>query len=369
MCTRVHIEIDAKMSGGRTISAKGSCRAGTKGKSAEECMTKRARRRAWLAALWGAAFGLGFGCHDDGGSSSQVLTGRIDTTGVVAIRAVSGTDVVTAAQVGSDGSFRIALPVGARYRLEVLTASGVRQVLAHQDGTWKGLELKVCVPSDPFDLGTVGDSGTMCDPSDPNCQPGCGDPPPPPCSDPMDPDCKCSDPMDPNCQPPPPPTCGGPNEPPCPDEPCADPMDPNCKPPPCMDPMDPNCQPPSCGGPNEPPCPDDPCMDPTDPNCKPPEPCTDPMDPNCMGCWPGDPSCGGTTDPVCEDPMDPQTCKDPCVIDPMQCGCAPTEPNCWPPPEPPMCMGENDDTMCDPGDTVTPSNVPGDFGCMGLLDK
>lgn len=312
-------------------------------------MTKRARarRRAWLAAILGAAFS--FGCND-AGSSSQVLTGRIDTTGVVAIRAVSGDDVVTAAQIESDGRFRIALPAGAKYRLEVLTSTGVKQVLKHDDGVWRGLELKVCVPTAPFDLGTVGDSGGTCDPSDPNCQASCDDPPPP-----------CMDPMDPNCKPPepPPPPCGGPNEPPCPQ--CMDPMDPNCKPDPCSDPMDPNCQPPpSCGGTNEPPCPD-PCMDPSNPNCEPP-PCTDPMDPNCMGCWPGDPNCGG--DPYCEDPMDPETCKDPCVTDPMQCGC--TEPNCWPPPEPPGCPpGE----MCDPGDTVTPTNVPGDFGCMGVLDS
>ena len=318
-------------------------------------MTKRARarRRAWLAAIFGAAFS--FGCNDTD-SSSQVLTGRIDTTGVVAIRAVSGDDVVTAAQIESDGSFRIALPAGAKYRLEVLTAGGVKQVLKHDGGTWKGLELKVCVPKDPFDLGKVGDSGTMCDPTDPSCKTPCGDDPPPPCMDPTDPGCKPTEP--------PPPPCGGPNEPPCPQ--CMDPMDPNCKPPPCTDPMDPSCQPPSCGGANEPPCPGDPCMDPSDPNCKPPPPpCNDPMDPNCMGCWPGDPNCGGTVDPDCKDPMDPETCKDPCVIDPMQCGC--TEPNCWPPPQPPKCNAG--DTMCDPGDTVTPTNVPGDFGCAGMLGK
>src|SRR5215207_2010382 len=108
-------------------------------------MTKRARarRRAWLAAILGAAFG--FGCSDSV-PTSQVLTGRIDTTGVVAIRAVSGDDVVTAAQIESDGSFRIALPAGAKYRLEVLTTTGVKQVLQHDDGTWKGFAVKVCVP-------------------------------------------------------------------------------------------------------------------------------------------------------------------------------------------------------------------------------
>jgi hypothetical protein len=350
-------------------------------------MTKRARRRAWLAALWTAAFGFGCGSGDPAGE--QVLTGRVDTTsGVVAIRAVVGTQVVTAAQVASDGTFRIALPSGARYRLEVLTTGGVKPVLEHVDDSWKGLEFQVCTPTDPFDVGTIAEhSGGMCDPMDPNCKDPCDDEPPPPCSDPMDPGCDCTadgscppppcmDPMDPNCQPP---KCGGPNEPPCPDpDPCTDPMSPNCPPPPtcggpneppCPDPcttnpMDPSCPPPpSCGGPNEPPCPDpEPCMDPSDPwcackldgTCPPPDPCMDPMDPNCGQ--------------QCTDPMDPTTCQDPCVTDPMQCGCPPGDPNCWPPPEPPTCM---EGGTCDPGDDpMAPANAPGDFGCKWeVLDK
>jgi hypothetical protein len=265
-----------------------------------------------------------------------VLTGRIDTTGVVAIRAVSGDDVVTAAQVSSDGSFRIALPSGAKYRLEVLTSSGVKQMIKHHSGGWSMLEMTVCAPQAPFDLGGIGDSNTMCDPmTDPSCTPGCGDPPPPPPP--------CMDPMDPNCQP------------------CTNPMDPSCQPP-CMDPMDPNCKPPppSCGGMNEPPCPPPPsCGGPNEPPC----PCMDPDDPMCKPCMPGDPNCDGTTDPNCMDPSDPETCKDPCVIDPMQCGCTMMEPNCWPPPEPPMCQpGE----MCDPNDGMTPANVPSDFGCSRM---
>ena len=318
-------------------------------------MTKRARRRAWLTALWGAAFGLGFGvgCSNEGGESSQVLTGRIDSThtsGAVAIRAVAGDDVVAASQIASDGRFRISLPAGAKYRLEVLTTTGVKPML-HVDGGWKSMEVKVCIPSVPFDMGDVGNANEMCDPStDPNCKPGCGD------DDPGMPPSGCTDPMDPNCPPP--------------DPTCTNPMDPNCKPPPppsCTDPMDPSCQ--SCGGMNEPSCPPDPCTaNPMDPNCKPP-PCNDPTDPNCMGCPPGDPNCGGT---MCEDPSDPNTCKDPCLLDPMSCGCNAGEPNCWPPPEPPPCMdgptGPNmgGTTTCDPGGGMSPSNVPGNFGCTSF---
>jgi hypothetical protein len=335
-------------------------------------MMKRARRQAWLNALWGAAFGLGFGFGcSDGGASSQILTGRIDTThtsGVVAIRAVTGDAVISATEISSDGRFRIALPAGSKYRLEVLTTTGVKPML-HVDGGWKSMEVKVCVPTAPFDMGNVGKASEMCDPStDPNCDPGM--PPPTGCTDPMDPNCPPPDPM------------------------CTNPMDPDCKPPPpppCMDPMDPSCQPPSCGGMNEPPCPPDPCTNPMDPDCKPPPPppCMDPMDPNCA-----DPG-GGT---MCEDPMDPETCKDPCVIDPMSCGCDAGEMNCWPPPGPTPCTGDPMDPpnpmdpkdpttpptppnpmdpgtggmggggggpTCDPDDGMSPSNVPGSFGCKG----
>ncbi len=46
----------------------------------------------------------------------------------IAVRAIDGQDVVTAAQVRSDGSFTLALPSGNRYRIEVLTAAGVKHL-------------------------------------------------------------------------------------------------------------------------------------------------------------------------------------------------------------------------------------------------
>jgi hypothetical protein len=308
-----------------------------------------------------------------GEPSTQVLTGRVDThKGAVAIRAISDGVVITAAQVRTDGSFTLVLPAGARYRLEVLTRAGVKNVVARTGSSFHDLTFKVCAPTDPYDVGGIGDP-TMCDPAtDPNCKPGCEDPmdpncqpPPPPCMDPTDPTCGCD--ANGNC---PPPKCepGDPNCTPC--DPMTDPM---CPPPPCTDPMDPTCCDANgtCGGgctdPNDPNCMPPPCTDPMDPNCKPP--CMDPMDPTCNGCDangncpppvcmdPNDPGCA----PPCTDPMDPTSCKDPCVTDPATCGCMMDDPNCWPQPEP--C--DPGTGMCDPNGTMEPDNVPGDFGCMG----
>ena len=305
------------------------------------------RTRSWLLAVCAVA---GVGCTE--GSSTQVVTGRVTTSGALAVRAVTADSTVTAAQIRSDGSFTLALPAGKRYRLEVLTTSGVRHVLSHTATGLGALSFQVCEPVDPWDIGGVGDgnmgpgtgggggNGDPCDPTDPNCKPL-------PCMDPMDPACGC----DPSgvCPPPPPP-------------PCMDPSDPNCKPPEPCQPGDP-----SCGTV---------CTDPTDPNCMPPPPiCADPTDPYCKcdaagtcpppTCAPGDTMCPPEPPPPCADPTDPQSCKDPCMADPATCGCAIEDPNCWPPPQPPDCDPAG--TMCDPGmGGMTPDHPPGDFGCKEL---
>ena len=279
-------------------------------------------RKVWLMAFCAVA---GIGCSDGGGS--QVLTGRITTSGALAVRAVTADSTVTAAQVRSDGSFSLALPAGKRYRLEVLTTSGVRHMYSQKTSGLTALSFKVCEPVDPWDIGTVG-NGT-----DPSSGGGGGDTP--------------CDPADPNCTPP---------------DMCTDPADPSCGPPKCMDPTDPNCMPP-------PPC------DPTDPNClPPPPPCADPSDPYCKcdasgncpppSCDPGDPMCPPPPPPPCADPTDPGTCQDPCMADPASCGCAMEDPNCWPPPKPPECDAAG---MCDPGTGgMTPTYPPGDFGCQEI---
>jgi hypothetical protein len=243
---------------------------------------------------------------------TQVLTGKVTTSGALAVRAISDGTVVTAARVRSDGSFTLSLPAGTRYQLEVLTATGVQHVL---DARSAALAFRVCEPTDPFDLGGMGHgmgSGSAgCDQPPPDCDPATGM-----C---CDADGQCTpmcDPMtDPNCVPPPPPMC----------DPTTDPM---CPPPPDCDPATGMC----CDASG---------------NCAPP---CDPMtQPDC----PAPP-------PPCMDPTDPNTCQDPCMGDPMQCGCDPSaDPAmCWPPPPPCDASGN-----CGPG--MVPEHPPGDFGCGG----
>ena len=306
---------------------------------------------ALLLALCAAA-----GCTDN--PSTQVLTGRVTTSGALAVRAVSNGNVVTAARVRSDGSFTLSLPAGAQYRLEVLTSSGVQHVLGASSSA---LAFRVCQPVDPFDLGGLGHghgggSGgcmppPMCDPSSgsacpppppPMCDPSSGSacPPPPPMCDPT---------TDPSCPPPPPPMCDPSSGSACPPPP-----------PPMCDPSTGPCPPPPMCDPSTGPCPPPPmCTDPAG-NCPPPPDC----DPSTgMGCPP--PPCDPMTQadcpappPPCMDPTDPQTCQDPCMGDPMQCGCDPSgsAASCWPPPPPCDAAGN-----C--GSGMVPDHPPGDLGC------
>jgi hypothetical protein len=287
----------------------GSVAGGHKGQ--EERMTTV--RTMGLAALCAVA-----ACTTD--PANQVITGRVDPAkGPLAIRAIADDDVVAAAPVRTDGSFTLALPAGNRYRLEVLTRSGRKNLVTRSGGVVRDLTFAVCQPVDPFDCGDVGDPPPGC--MDPSCMP-------PSCDPMLDPDCKC-----------------------LPDGTCCSAMDPNCAPPPCMDPSCGGCQPgdPSCCDPMTDPDCQGTCSDPMDPTCGscPPPPCSDPMDPGCV--------------PPCDNPMDPTTCKDPCLDDPMACGCPMDDPSCWPAPQP--CDGTSGE-MCDPGDGMTPAHVPTDFGCQ-----
>lgn len=283
--------------------------------------------KAWLIAACAVA---GVGCSD--GDKTQVLTGRLTNRDAIAVRAIDGATIVTAARVRSDGSFTLLLPANHRYRLEVLTKGGVHNVVGTKYGALADITFKVCEPQDAFDMGGMNEP--KCDPMDPSCGDG-----------------GTCDPMsDPNCMPPCDPTtdpmCKGDPLPPC--DPMTDPM---CEPQPC-DPNDPSCVV---------------CADGTeDPNCK----CEWWMGTDCEPVPPCDPTVDAmcpTPPTPCEDPTDPNTCKDPCMVDPLSCGCGtdPGDPNgmtgddkssCWPPPEP--CTMES----C-PDKPWQPDYPPGDFGC------
>ncbi len=228
-------------------------------------------------------------CSD--GESMQVITGRIDASkGALAIRAIADGDVVTATPVRTDGSFTLTLPAGTTYRLEVLTTTGVKNIVQRSGNILRDLSFTVCQPTDPFDVGGVGDPNTdgLCMPGDVNCTPcdpmagtSCEQPPLPPTCDPMlDPACRCDIVL--------------------PDGTCCTAGDPSCGPLPCMDGSDPNC----CDANGF--CPPPPC-DANDPMCQPPPPCDPATDPTCCyadgscpptpGCQPGEPNCAPPCDP------------------------------------------------------------------------
>src|SRR5215467_5999395 len=112
--------------------------------------------RPWLLAACAAAV---IGCSG-GDDATQVVTGKVTTAGAIAVRAVDGTDVITASRVHSDGSFTLALPAGHQYRLELLTTSGVRPVLARSGSALTNLQFKVCHPTQPFNCGGIGGNHT-----------------------------------------------------------------------------------------------------------------------------------------------------------------------------------------------------------------
>src|SRR4051812_13060283 len=99
----------------------------------------RSKLRPCLLALCAAAFGC-----TDGGSKTQVLTGKVTRTGAVAVRVISDGNVVTAGRIRSDGSFTLSVPAGVHYRLEVLTANGVQHVMGHDGSAVKEIAFSVC---------------------------------------------------------------------------------------------------------------------------------------------------------------------------------------------------------------------------------
>jgi hypothetical protein len=196
----------------------------------------------------------------------------------------------------------------------------------------------------------------------------CGDPPPCPDDDPYcnggGTDPGCMDPSDPNCG------GGSGGCDPATDENCCDPAtgvnccDPengmDCPPPPCEDPMSPDCDP-CLADPSlcEDPCAQDPSLcDPCmgDPEC-------DPCLANPEWCWPGGCEPDGT-DPSDgeENGMDSSGCW------PDDPTCSDDDPDCWPDPvEPPGCenSGMDPDQPCweEPPQGAIPEDAPPDGMC------
>jgi len=372
-----------------------------------------------IAALAGA-------CTGDS-SESQPIEGQVARSNfdskVLGVRAVRGGEAIAWAPLTDNGHFRLRVPVGEDYRLEVVTEGGAHPFVGRSGETGRNLVFDVCGAGDAFDVGHV--HGWSQATGDGGGEPGdCGDPcmedpggcEPPPCD--PGPDGQCQDPCieDPTlCEDPcmkDPSLC----EDPCRDDPgmCEDPCikDPSLCEDPCKDDPD-NCQDP---------CRDDPSLcewtcDDQGNCCYPDGTCCDAAG-SC--CYPDGTCCGeqgccypdGTCDPPPCDPSDPNgECycveDDPaseCYCNPddpasycyckeddpgSYCYCNPEDPMSYCYPQPPCensdgtdcCERDNGDGMCwpEPGEPPTcddgtmndecwadgavPENELPDFGC------
>jgi hypothetical protein len=355
----------------------------------------RQAARAGLALMLTALAGACTGGEPDQAQSieGQVARSNFDST-VLGVRAVSGGQAVAWAPVTDNGHFRLKVPVGEDYRLEVVTETGAHPFVSRSGAAGKSLVFDVCGAGAPFDVGHVhgwteadsdGGGGSCGDPcmDDPSqCDPCLIDPAS--CQDPCQVDpTLCEDPcmLDPSqCDP----CAGQPDgcQDPCADDPtlcewtcdeegnccygdgtCCDAAgtccypdgtccgaegccypDGTCDPPPC-DPGDPS------GG----------CYcDPQDPTsecyCNADDPASycycNEQDPNsyCY-CNPEDPMSYCYPPPPCENP-DGTSCCAPDNQDPM----------CWPEPEPVPCPDGTMDDQCW-SDGAVPENQLPDFGC------
>jgi hypothetical protein len=333
-------------------------------------MDKPTNRSFHLVPPLLAACAVLAGCAD--GVKTQVITGQLSSDGALAVRAVDDQSVVTAAQVRSNGAFTLALPSGGRYRIEILTTSGVKHLYARGGAGLRDLSFKVCKPDAPWDVGAVkppgAGGGSTCDPKqDPSCK--------------CDPYGKCTGGGSGACDPAKDPTCkcdptgkctgggggsgGGGGT-------CDPAKDPSCK----CDPTGKCTGGGGSGGGGGGPC--DPAKDP-DCKCDPYGKCTgggggsgggggtcDPAkDPSCKpNCNdPSDKKCSPPPPAPCKDPKDPSTCKDECEYEPSSCGCPSSDPKCWGEPCKPTCDATGN---CSGDDALTPDRPPVDFGCKEL---
>jgi hypothetical protein len=380
------------------------------------------RNLVWLAArtaalaLALAAFGAA-ACTGGGGDETQSIEGQVarsnfDST-VLGVRAVRGGEAVAWAPLTDNGHFRLRVPVGEDYRLEVVTSSGAHPFVGRTGDAGRNLVFDVCAAGGAYDVGHVHGWDESSDPGEEDGGGGCDDPcmdNPEGCQDPCqtDPDScdPCRDDPD-NCDPciEDPSLC----EDPCMKDPtlCEDPCqtDPDS----CQDPCreDPSLCEPTCDDQGNCCYPDGTCCDASGTCCYP--------DGTCCGfegcCYPD-----GTCDPPPCDPSDPDgDCycneQDPaseCYCNPddpesycycreddpnSYCYCNPEDPNsycypqpcenpdgtmccpddngggedptCWPEPdEPPPCDDGTMDENCWARGAVPDNGLP-DFGCGG----
>lgn len=327
------------------------------------------RNLVWQSARAAVAVSvalLGAACTGGGSDEAQSIEGQVarsnfDST-VLGVRAVRGGEAIAWAPLTDNGHFRLEVPLGSDYRLEVVTSSGAHPFVGRSGESGRSLVFDVCGAGEAFDVGHV-HGWTEAGEGDGGGEGGdCGDP----CME--DPD-GCQDPCE--------------NDPDSCQDPCQ--LDPSL----CEDPCEKD--PDSC---------QDPCM--PDPDGTVPEECQDPcsVDPSlcewtcdeegncCYGdgtccdasgtcCYPDGTCCGaegccypdGSCDPPPCDPGDPDgDCycdeQDPnsdCYCNPddpaSYCYCNVEDPNSYCYPQPP-CEDPDGTTCCDQGNDADPMCWP-----------
>ena len=355
------------------------------------CQSARAAVALALAALTAACTG---GDADETQSiEGQVARSNFEAT-VRGVRAGRGGEAVAWAPLTDNGHFRLRVPVGEDYRLEVVTRSGAHPFVGRSGERGRQLVFDVCAAGAGYDVGHVHGWDQAGD--DPGGEDGGGGD----CSDPcMEDPNGCPDPCE-----------GDPDN--C--DPCA--KDPSLCEDPCKSDPD-SCEDPCMGDPDgcEDPCKDDPSQ--CGPTCDESGNCCYEdgtcCDANGTCCYPDGTCCGfegccypdGSCDPPPCDPSDPDgDCycneQDPgsdCYCNPddpaSYCYCNPEDPDsycypqppcenpdgtgccsddnggggddptCWPEPdEPPPCDDGSSDDNCW-GDGAVPDNALPDFGC------
>ena len=373
------------------------------------------RNLVWQSARAAVALSLaalGAACTGGGADETQSIEGQVARNNfeanVLGVRAVRGGEAVAWAPLTDNGHFRLRVPVGEDYRLEVVTAAGAHPFVGRTGELGRHLSFDVCAAGTAYDVGHVhgwdqagdpggedGNDGGGGDCNDPCMEDpgGCTDPcrdDPTLCEDPCetDPD-SCQDPCEKD-----PSLC----EDPCETDPdnCQDPCreDPSLCEPTCDESgnccyedgtccdqngsccypdgtccgaegccyPDGTCDPPPC----DPSDPDGDCycneQDPgSDCYCNPDDPTSycyckeDDPDSYCY-CNPEDPNSYCYPQPGCENPDGTTCCRD-------DNGGGGEDPTCWPEPdEPPPCDDGTPDNECW-ADGAVPDNGLPDFGC------
>ncbi len=120
------------------------------------------RNLVWLSARAAVALALAAltaACTGGDADETQSIEGQVARSNfeasVLGVRAVRGGEAVAWAPLTANGHFRLRVPVGEDYRLEVVTASGAHPFVGKSGEGGRNLVFDVCGAGEAFDVGHV----------------------------------------------------------------------------------------------------------------------------------------------------------------------------------------------------------------------